>query len=112
MAEVLSGSQAAAVAAAPFSILPSRRRCKQSVTLQTRRFPDETLTPSPPSLFRRGWGRRRFPGKIMQPLGDHTVLEEVLGRCARISGADLVGLCRAGRAAKRRAGTAGARFWS
>jgi spore coat polysaccharide biosynthesis protein SpsF len=35
-------------------------------------------------------GSSRLPGKIIQQLGDHTVLEEVLGRCARISGVDLV----------------------
>jgi spore coat polysaccharide biosynthesis protein SpsF len=35
-------------------------------------------------------GSSRLPGKVMRPLGNRTVLEEVLARCARISGADLV----------------------
>ena len=32
----------------------------------------------------------RLPGKVLKPLGGHTVLEEVLRRCAKIPGADIV----------------------
>jgi spore coat polysaccharide biosynthesis protein SpsF len=32
----------------------------------------------------------RLPGKVLKPLGQHTVLEEVLRRCARIPRSDLV----------------------
>jgi spore coat polysaccharide biosynthesis protein SpsF len=32
----------------------------------------------------------RLPGKVLKPLGRHTVLEEVLCRCGKIPGADIV----------------------
>lgn len=35
-------------------------------------------------------GSTRLPGKILRPLGRHTVLEEVLHRCRAIRGADVV----------------------
>lgn len=35
-------------------------------------------------------GSSRLPGKVLQKLGRHTVLEEVLRRCAAVVGADLV----------------------
>lgn len=35
-------------------------------------------------------GSTRLPGKVLKPLGQHTVLEEVLRRCRAIRGADVV----------------------
>ena len=35
-------------------------------------------------------GSTRLPGKVMKPLGAHTVLDEVLRRCRAIQGADVV----------------------
>lgn len=35
-------------------------------------------------------GSTRLPGKVLKPLGPHTVLEEVLRRCRKIPGIDVV----------------------
>ena len=35
-------------------------------------------------------GSRRLPGKVLEKIGSRTVLEEVLGRCCRVPGADVV----------------------
>jgi glutamate-1-semialdehyde 2,1-aminomutase/spore coat polysaccharide biosynthesis protein SpsF len=35
-------------------------------------------------------GSTRLPGKVLKPLGEHTVLEEVLRRCRAVKGCDVV----------------------
>jgi len=92
MAEVLSGSQQRRLPLPPFSFYRADAAASKALPCRPR-FPDETLTPLTAVIVQARLGRRAFPARLCSRSEIHTVLEEVLGRCARISGADSCGLC-------------------